>query len=291
MLNPKFSSTDLVLNPDGSVYHLQLKDEDIADLVFLVGDQGRVSRVSQHFDRLGVKKANREFVTHTGWIGTTRISVISSGIGTDNMDIVMNELYAAINIDPVTRQTRPKKRSLSLVRIGTSGCLDGNIPVGSFIGSEYGLGLDGLIYYYPYEFSFDEHALRKLFEKQVKWPQEMSRPYFTKASSHLSHKFDDIHKGITASGTGFYGPQGRSLLVKRGLPVDIMLSELTFPELKIINFDMETSALYGLGRLFGFECYTCNVVIANRIRKEYLEEHVATVDALIKYVLKKVVND
>jgi uridine phosphorylase len=288
MKKQAFSETDLVLNLDGSVYHLHLKNAHIADTVLLVGDQNRVSQISRHFDKVEFKIQNREFATHTGYYKGRRVTALSTGIGTDNVDIVLNELFAATHISTETRLLNEQKRKLRLIRIGTSGALQREISLGSFIASEYGLGLDGLLYYYNTVFTNTEIELAEAFLRQINWPQKLAKPYFCAGSKNLLSKIAfDMKTGITASGTGFYGPQGRNLTLKKIRDVQSELSKLNFNNRKVTNFDMETSALYGLGKVFGFECLTVNVIIANRETEEYLEEHYKAVDGLIKTVLER----
>lgn len=284
------SSSELLLNADNSVYHLHLKNEHIADIVLIVGDQDRVELISKHFDTIQYQIHHREFVTHTGFYKGKRITVLSTGIGTDNIDIVLNELYAAININPDTRREYESKRKLTIIRIGTSGALHPDIPVGSFIVSSLGLGLDGLMYFYNYAPGKLEEELNDSFKAQVKWPEELAVPYFTCGSVKLITLIGkDMHKGITASGTGFYGPQGRNLRLKeKTLPVQDMFQGWQHAEYRITNFDMETSALYGLGSLFGFDCCTVNAVIANRATKDYSNNHTEIVERLITTVLSRI---
>jgi len=283
------STTDLVLNPDGSVYHLHLKAEDIADIIILVGDQGRVSQVSRIFHEIEFEKANREFVTHTGFYNGQRISALSTGIGTDNIDIVLNELYAAIHFDPITREQRSSHRKLQLIRIGTSGALQAEDKPGSFLASAFGLGLDGLVHYYNYPNSKTEKALLHNFQKQVHWLDKLAEPYFTTASKQLLELVaHDMKKGITVGGTGFYGPQGRKLGGFGKVDVEELLSNVDMNGVKVTNFDMETSALYGLGKMFGFDCLTVNAIIANRPKHEFLEDYNSVIDKLIKLVLNRV---
>ena len=289
MKQPAKARSELVLNADGSVYHLKLKDEHIANTVILVGDQDRVPQVSRHFDTLNYQGQNREFVTHTGQFGGQGLSVISTGIGTDNIDIVLNELFAAVNIDPITRLEKSVKRSLKLIRLGTTGAIHSDIEVGDIIRSSFGLGLDGQMYFYNYPFGKTETALQAAFLDQIDWPSALAVPYFTKASSFLQQAFSGFRSGITASGSGFYGPQGRNIrTVDAILPVQERLSSFQFQDHRITNFDMETSSLYGLGRLLGFECLTLNVAIANRMTGAFAEDHTPLVNDLIAQVLQRV---
>jgi uridine phosphorylase len=284
-----FSATDLVLNNNGSVYHLNLKNEHIADTVLLVGDQNRVKQISRYFDATEYHTENREFITETGLYKGKRITAISTGIGTDNVDIVMNELFAATHISPETRCLNTEPRKLKIIRIGTSGALQPEITLGSFVVSEYGLGLDGLLHYYTVDFDKIETELSDAFSKQTDWPEKLAQPYFCGGSSNLHAKIaHDMQTGITASGTGFYGPQGRNLTSKNILDVQGKLASFRYSSLKVNNFDMETSALYGLGKVFGFECLTVNVIIANRATKDYIDEYHIAVNNLIKTVLERI---
>ncbi len=286
-----FTETDLVLNADGSVYHLHLKNEHIANKVILVGDQNRVEQISRHFDTMEYRIKNREFITHTGFYNGSRITVISTGIGTDNIDIVLNELYAATHINPENRQLKPEKRKLEIVRIGTSGALQPNIEVGSFVASAFGLGFDGLPYYYNLDFSTSEKALSADFIHQISWPKNLATPYFSEASQALLKQiaFDMVH-GITATGTGFYAPQGRNLTSNKIVDVQQKFQTFRSGERQITNFDMETSALFSLGKMFEFECCTVNAIIANRATKTYLENHSEAVEKLIVLVLNRFSN-
>ncbi len=289
MKSAQIPASDLVLNADGSVYHLHLHDENIADIVLLVGDPGRVAQVSSHFNAIEFQTQNREFITHTGVYNGTRITVISTGIGTDNVDIVMNELFAATHINLQTRTLKETKRALQIIRIGTSGALQPHIKLGDFVASAFGLGLDGLMYYYNYPFNPIETDLGNAFKTQIEWPEKLATPYFVEASKTLLAKigFDMLH-GITATGTGFYGPQGRNLRLRDGLATQELFAKFNFNGLQITNFEMETSAVYGLGNLFGFDCCTVDVIIANRATTAYLKDHSAAVDELIITILNRV---
>jgi uridine phosphorylase len=284
-----FAPTELILNPDGSVYHLQLKNEHVADVVLLVGDPARVFQISRHFSHIEHKISHREFVTHTGWYNAKRITALSSGIGTDNIDIVLNELHAAVNINPLTRMLNPVLRRLSIIRIGTSGALHETVPVGSHVASAYSLGLDGLLYYYNYPFTTYETALKQQFLECTDWPPHLATPYFVRANDRLLQEVGhDMLHGITATATGFYGPQGRCLLGNATIPLAQLLSKAQMGSLSITNFDMETAAIYGLGRVFGFDCVTANTIIANRVTKTFATNVPKQVDELIETVLDRV---
>jgi len=281
--------SELILNPDGSVYHLKLREEHVADTVILVGDQGRVAAISKFFDRVDHKIQNREFVTHTGVYKGKSITALSTGIGTDNIDIVLNELHAVANIDLENRRFKADHRSLNLIRVGTSGSLQADIPAGAYIVSQFGLGLDGLIYYYNYEFDSEEAALRNEIIAHLKWNPDLATPYLVKGSPKLMEQIGhDMKKGITATATGFYGPQGRRL----GLPLsnetmNESLQTFASGDHRIINFEMETSALYGLGKMLGHHCCTCCLVLANREKKEFIENHDEAMEGLIQTVLER----
>jgi len=288
----KIAETELVLNKDGSVYHLHLKNENIADTVIIVGDQGRVGEVSKYFDSIEFRIQNREFATHTGTYKGARITVLSTGIGPDNIDIAINELDAAININPVTRTINEKKRILNIIRIGTSGALQQNIPVDSFVVSSFGLGLDGLIHYYRYAFDEEERQLTAELLKHLQWNPNLATPYIVRGSDSLIRNIGaGMIKGITATAAGFYGPQGRKLRADLDNPeINETLTSFQFQAYRITNFEMETSALYGLGSLLGHNCCTCCAIIANRIEKKYSENHEETINKLIKQVLNNIVE-
>ena len=292
MSKDSIPESELVLNPDGSVYHLHLKEEHIGSTVILVGDQGRVEQISKYFDKVEFRFNNREFITHTGLFKGHRITVVSTGIGTDNVDIVVNELDAAINIDLKKRQPREKKRKLNLIRIGTSGALQADIPVDTNVVSTHGLGLDGLLYYYKYEFDNDEKILSQKINLHLNWNPQLAVPYIVKGSESLIEKIGkDMVKGITVTASGFYGPQGRSIRLEVDDPhVWEKFSNFDHEGQRITNFEMETSALYGLGKLLGHDCCTCCAIVANRITKEFSHDHTKPVQRLIETVLERVVN-
>jgi len=289
MIRNALAETELVLNPDGSVYHISLREKHVADNVLLVGDQDRVAQISRHFDNIETRIQNREFITHTGNYKGKRITALSTGIGTDNIDIVVNELNAAVNIDLESKKIKTESRSLNLIRIGTTGSLQEDIRPGSSIVSLFGLGFDGLIYYYDYDFTQEEKNLAQKINDHLQWNPKLSIPYLIKGSEKLINKIGhDMKRGITATATGFYGPQGRSLGSKLSNEhMNESLQSFSYQDLRITNFEMETSALYSLGKLFGHNCFTCCLVIANRARKEYLPDHGAAMDGLIETVLDR----
>ncbi len=284
-----FSESELILNANKQVYHLNLSGEHIADDVILVGDPGRVKKISDYFSKLEFSTAHREFITHTGQLNGKRISVISTGIGTDNIDIVLNELDAAVNINLKTRQALEQKRQLRIFRLGTSGALQETIPVNSLIASSYGLGLDGLLHYYNALENINTPLLCKAFENYASWPVTLPTPYAIAASTKLLTAFMPmVHStGITATASGFYGPQGREIRLPCSIKnMQEVFSGFQFEGLKITNFEMETSALYGLGKLLGHQCLTVCVIIANRVRKEFTKDLEASEKIVIETFLQ-----
>lgn len=284
-------SSELIINDDGSVYHIHLREEHVADTVILVGDQGRVKQVSDHFESIEHKISNREFITHTGYYKGQRLTVMSTGIGTDNVDIAVGELDAAVNIDLNHRTYKSERKSLNLIRIGTSGALHPDIPVGTFLLSEYGLGFEGLIYYYNFEFSKQEAEITKAIQDQLNWNPKLSDPYAVRASQKLMDVLSEgMVKGVTATASGFYGPQGRTLYLKPSITdLGDKLRSFSYQNHRITNFEMETSALYGLGKMMGHNCCTCCAIIANRSIGEYADDYKSIVNDLIKTVLDRLV--
>lgn len=281
--------SELIINPNGSIFHLHLLPEQIADTILLVGDPGRVKQVSEKFDSIECKVENREFVTHTGTFKGKRISVLSTGIGTDNIDIVINELDALVNIDLAKRVEKESKRKLNLIRIGTSGALQEDIPVDSFVISAFGLGMDGLLNFYMHHWPETE-GLKSDFLKQTHWPSTFNTPYLVKGSDDLRKKIGEgMHTGITATACGFYGPQGRILRLNLHMPdLNEKLTNFKSDGWRITNFEMETSALFGLSSLLGHHATTVCAIIANRIRKEYSKNYKIAVNNLIETVLERI---
>ena len=279
-------SSELVINDDGSVYHLHLLPEDIAETIILVGDPERVPQVAKHFDKTEVIKSKREFVTHTGWIGTKRISVISTGIGTDNIDIVLNELDALANIDLVNRQVKDKLKSLKIIRIGTSGSLQEDVPIDSLLVSSYGLGLDVLMNYYDYE--QDDTTENLLSEIDDQLNLLFITPYLFKAPGNLLEQFTSTFaSGITATCPGFYAPQGRILRGEARF-ADILnrLQETEIHPHRITNFEMETAGIYGLATLLGHEAISVNAILANRVKQTFSKTPTETVERAIVNTLR-----
>lgn len=281
--------SELVLNADGSVYHLKLLPEQVARKIIVVGDQDRVARISQHFEQVEHKIENREFVTHTGTFNGTPVTALSTGIGCDNIDIVLNELDAAVNIDLNMRLPKSDHTTLEIVRLGTSGSLQEDIPVDSFVVSEYGLGFDGLLHFYQPQYEADELEVKAEFLKGVNWPRELNDPYLVKANPELLQIIGKgLVKGITATANGFYAPQGRELRLSAAFPdINDRLRDFSWNEKRITNFEMETSALYGLSSLLGHKACTVCAIIANRYRKEYSKDYKKSVDELIGLVLQR----
>lgn len=284
-------ASELILNPDGSIYHLNLQPEQLAHTIFLVGDPDRVPKVSRHFDRLDCQVQKREFATHTGWIGGQRCSVISTGIGTDNIDIVLNELDALVNIDLATRTVRDELTSLQLVRIGTSGSLSPAIPVDSMLCSSYGVGMDNLMQYYQPELSDQEQSLQQqLLDFFRPWRIPV-QPFVAAADTALADRAGQgMAWGITLTCPGFYAPQGRSLRARSVLDGAFFdaVPSFSFEGLHITNFEMETAAILGLARLLGHRAASCNAILANRITREFSAQPKQAEEQLIRQVLENV---
>ena len=286
----KIPETELILNPDGSVYHLHLHPENIAETIIVVGDQDRVSSISKHFDKVDFKIQNREFVTHTGSIGSKQITALSTGIGTDNIDIVLNELDAAVNIDLKERIAKKEHTSLNIIRIGTSGSLQADIPVDNFLLSTHGLGFDGLMNFYEVQQSAANEELVNAFIRHTDWKSNLARPYLFSGSDKLISKLEKgMFKGITATAPGFYAPQGRELRLKASMQgLNEKLTAFNFIGQRITNFEMETSALFGLGAALGHQCATVCAIIANRVTRQYSKDYKKVVDKLIEVVLERI---
>jgi len=282
--------SELIITPKGRIYHLDLHPDEIAQNIIVVGDQNRVERISARFDSIETKVEHREFVTHTGLFKGKRISAVSTGIGCDNIDIVVNELDAAVNIDFDTRLPKEEKTKLNIIRLGTSGSLQENIDVDSFVCSTYGLGFDGVLGFYNSAFEEDELALEKAFKSGINWPDRANPPYFVRGSEKLIDQLGkEMHRGITATANGFYGPQGRSLRLAAAVPdLNEQLANFAYNGHRITNFEMETSALYGLGGLLGHETCTVCAIIANRFKREYSKDYKKTVEELIDVVLDRI---
>lgn len=290
VIDNKIGASELVLNADGSVYHINLKPEDIADNVIVVGDQNRVKMVSDFFDSIEVEKQSREFVTHTGTYKGKRVTVLSTGIGTDNIDIVLNELDAAVNIDLKERTIKSNLRKLNIIRIGTCGALQKDVAVNSFLASVHSLGLDGVLHFYKREVAELEVDLEKAFLNHMGLYHNINSPYATTVSANLIQKVAfDMEKGITLTANGFYGPQGRVLrLPLQKQEWNDLLTSFSWNQLRICNYEMETSALYGLGKLLNHNCLTVCLVVANRLAKEFSEDYKPHMKRLIETVLDRI---
>ena len=284
----RIAESELIINDRGAVYHLDLRPEELANIIIVVGDPDRVKKVSAHFDKVEHRLQHREFITHPGYIGNKHLSVISTGIGPDNIDIVFNELDALTNIDFETRMIKKELTKLNIIRFGTSGSLQADIPVDSFVASSHGLGLDNLLNFYSYEKTAADKAMVDAFITQTKLDTAITNPYVFSGSEMLLSKFgSDFHKGITVTCPGFFGPQGRVLRLGLSSPglVD-KLTHFNFNNHRITNFEMETSAIYGLGKLMGHECMSVNAIIANRVVKEFSKDSDAAVEKMIKKSLE-----
>jgi uridine phosphorylase len=283
----RIQESELIINNRGAIYHLDLRPGELASTVIVVGDPDRVKLVSRYFDAIEVKAQHREFITHTGTLGKKRISVISTGIGTDNIDITLNEVDALVNIDFNTREIKNKLTSLNILRIGTSGSLQADIPVDGHVAGTHGLGIDNLLNFYRLEQNEEEKQLLHSFVTQTQLHGQMGYPYIAGASASLiKHFVKDFYQGITVTCPGFYGPQGR--ILRLGIRNPDLINNLThfrFGQHRISNFEMETSAIYSLGKLLGHQCLSLNAVVANRIVKQFSKDAASTVDNLIKKVL------
>ncbi|ANI88415.1 phosphorylase [Arachidicoccus ginsenosidimutans] len=282
--------SELIINNRGAIYHLDVKPEELGQTVITVGDPDRVKEVSKYFDNIEVQRQHREFITHTGTLGSKRISVVSTGIGPDNIDIVFNELDALVNIDFTSRTIKEKLTTLHIIRIGTCGSLQEDIPVDGMVAGTYGLGIDNLLNYYLQENNVDELELLQQFIRHTQIDQQFSMPYINAAgSSLLKHFVDGFHHGITVTCPGFYGPQGRVLRLGLKYPnfVDL-LGTFSYGTHRIANFEMETSAMYGLGKLLGHQVLSINAVVANRVARTFSKDGKAAVENTIQKVLERI---
>ncbi len=279
--------SELIINARGAVYHLNVRPEEMADTIITVGDPERVASVSKYFDRIEHKCEHREFITHTGYIGQKRISVLSTGIGPDNIDIALNEVDALANIDFNTRTIKEQKKSVSIIRMGTCGSLQGEVGVDQLVAGTHGLGIDNLLHFYNLQNNAEELAILNAFENHTQITAQKVQPYIASASAGLIKHFTEGYShGITVTCPGFYGPQGRILRLPLSMPnlVDQMTS-FRYGNHHIANFEMETSAIYGLCNLLGHQCLSINVIIANRVKKEYSKDMASAVDHMIQKTL------
>ena len=285
-------SSELILNPDGSVYHLNLLPEHIAHDIIFVGDQNRVEKITQFFDSIEFSTQKREFKTQTGILKGKRITVMSTGIGPDNIDIVMNELDALVNIDLKTRTPKENLTPLNIIRIGTSGSLQADIPVDSFVMAQFGLGLDNMLRSYLID-DISEIKMEDAFIKHTNWDLKKGRPYVISCSEKLEKRLESnrIFKGITGTAGGFYGPQGRVLRLDiQDESLNSKMDSFNYNGTRMTNLEMETAAIYGLGKLLGHHCLSLNAIIANRASGTFSEDPYKAVDELIAYTLGKLVE-
>ncbi|NAY90892.1 phosphorylase [Muricauda sp. JGD-17] len=291
-MDGSMGNSELILNPDGSIYHLNLKPEDIASTVITVGDPGRVSQVSQYFDSIELKKGKREFITHTGQYKGERITVLSTGIGTDNIDIVFNELDALVNIDFQSRAVKKEKIQLSIIRVGTSGAIQPDIPVDSFLLSKSGIGFDGLMHFYD-SGHVRNAKLEETLNDYLNWRKYNIVPYVVDCNENLASIFDSnrIRYGITVTNSGFYGPQGRTLRLTPKLEdFNAVLEAFSHDDQRITNHEMETAGMYGLAKMHGHRSVSLNVILANRVTGEFSKRGYKAIDDLIRFTLEKLVS-
>jgi uridine phosphorylase len=277
-------ASELILHEDNSVYHLKLRPENLANTVILVGDPQRVEMVSEYFDSVEFRGENREIRTHTGLLNKKRLTVMSTGMGVDNIDIVLNELDALVNIDLETRTIKNEHKSLDIFRVGTSGALQPDVPPNAFILSEYGLGLDGVLRYYKNAEKIIDNELSQAFISHSNWSSDLPKPYAVQSSESLYNLFKDhFISGITATAPGFYAPQGRELRLSLAYPeINNKMQKFSFKNKKIVNFEMETSALYGLSKLLGHNALTMCVAIANRENHKFNQDYKTAIKKLIE---------
>ena len=290
-MNNYFPESELIINGDGSIFHLHLKPEQLADKVILVGDPGRVDMVASHFETRECEIESREFHTVTGTYKSKRISCVSTGIGCDNIDIVLNELDALANIDFSTRIEKPNHRALTLVRVGTCGGLQFNTPTGTYVASVKSIGFDGLLNFYAGRDEASDLDFEHEFKTQVKWNEKLGNPYVATADIELIDRIaaDDMVRGVTIACGGFFGPQGRKLRLPLMDPdLNQKIEDFEYKELKITNFEMESSALAGLSSLMGHKAMTCCMVIANRRVHKAEANYKNNIDGLIVRVLDRI---
>lgn len=282
--------SELIINEKGAVYHLNLLPEELASIIITVGDPDRVNEVSKFFDTIEIKQQHREFISHTGYVGKKRITVISTGIGTDNIDIVLNELDALVNIDFNLRTIKRELKSLNIIRIGTCGSLQKEIQTDHFTAATHAIGIDNLLNYYSYNNNEEEKNILQHFINHTQVTEKFSQPYIASASAHLlQHFVNGFHHGITITCPGFYGPQGRVL--RLGLTSPGLIDSFTqfqFDDHRIVNFEMETAGIYGLGKLLNHHCLSLNLVVANRITKQFSKNTAAAMDKLITTTLETI---
>lgn len=287
----RIKESELILNPNGSIYHLNLRPENISDTIIFVGDQDRVEKITKHFDSIEFSTQKREFKTQTGYYKGKRLSVVSTGIGPDNIDIVLNELDALVNIDLENRVIKEKHTALKVVRIGTSGSLQAEVPVDAFVLSTHGLDLNGMLHFYDLK-DITNPEIEEAFIKHTNWSSEKARPLVINNSPILEKQLesDKVFKGVTATAGGFYGPQGRILrLALQDNDLNTKIDNFSFEGVKVTNFEMETSVIYGLAKLLGHEACSLNAIIANRATGNFSKDPKLAVERLIEYTLDKLV--
>lgn len=282
-------ASQLVLNAEGAIYHLNLHPDQIADDIILVGDPGRVDMIASFFDKIEVRRENRELVSRTGYFNGKRITALSTGMGTDNLDIVMNELDALANIDLKARTPKEEHRTLNLIRLGTCGALQPDIEVGENVATRYAIGLDGLLYFYEKHNEVNKIDMRDAFIKQMDYPKVLPLPYAVEGSKTLFERIaKNYYQGVTATAPGFYGPQGRTLRMHLSYPENNHKMEaFEYQGWRICNFEMESSALYGLGKMMGHNCLTVCVVVANRVTEKFASDYHPQVKKLIVNTLER----
>lgn len=281
-------STELLKNPAGAIYHLGLMPEDIADNIILVGDPGRVPLVSAHFDSIELKKQNREMITHTGYRNGKRITVISTGMGTDNIEIVVTELDALVNIDLSTMTIKPEHHSLNLVRIGTSGALNPEIKPGFPVASSYGFGIDGILQFYDFK-EYNRENVVEEFVKHTQWGEDLPYPYCVQCSEKLMQQIAyDMVKGVTVTAPGFFAPQGRQIRCQLKYPdLNQKIESFEYKGLHMTNMEMECSALYGLSKVYGHQALTCCLILANRVTGEFYENYKPKMEELVETIVTR----
>ena len=283
--------SELILNNDGSVYHLKLHPEDIADTIIVVGDPNRVPLISKHFDKISITKSNREFITHTGYIGKKHVSVMSTGIGVDNIDIVFNELDILSAIDLKSRTVKETKRTFKIIRLGTTGGLNDKINVDDILFSRYAIGIDGVPHHYKYDLNLFEQKLSQEFAQKTNWSKKLAEPYAVKSSDFLwNHMYEDqFNKGITLTMNGFYAPQGRSIRIPLSQPDVLKKSDcILFNNLQVSNIEMETAGLYAFGKIFNHEVISLSTVLANRATGLFSSNPSKSIEKLINFALSKI---
>lgn len=288
----RIKESELILNPDGSIYHLNLKPGDISDTLLFVGDQNRVEKISKYFDTIEFSSQKREFKTQTGTYKGKRISVISTGIGSDNIDIVLNELDALTNIDFTTRTIKDKLNSLNIIRIGTSGSIQSDIPVDSFVIGTHGLDLNGMLHFYELE-DISNHEIENAFIKHTNWSSNKARPIIINNSLELEKIFESkqTFRGVIGTAGGFYGPQGRVLrLAIKDSELNNKINSFNYNGYRISNLEMETASIYGLSRLLGHKAISLNAIIANRVNRTFSKNPDKTIESLILYTLDRLVS-